>query len=296
MASRTEPRAAQTLRPGMTTAPDGARIGWWSVGDGPGLLVVHGSMQAGPSQRDLAALLVPGRTVHLLDRRGRGLSGPYPTGGVEPGAEVADVIAVARATGSTDVLGISSGAILTLRAALATSAIERIALFEPPVGVGGSIDVAALDRFDREYAAGELADAMLTAMRVAEMGPAFLRLVPRRLLRAATRRMLRRDDAQPPTEGVPHLRELATALPADLAIVRENDERAGDFADIAAQTRLLAGTRTRPYLRAAVDALGAEIPGARTVLLPGTDHGVTQNRQWRGRPELVAPSLAEFFT
>jgi hypothetical protein len=38
------------------------------------------------------------------------------------------------------------------------------------------------------------------------------------------------------------------------------------------------------------------LPGARTVLLPGTDHAVTQNRQWRGRPELVTPALREFFT
>jgi pimeloyl-ACP methyl ester carboxylesterase len=265
------------------------------VGDGPGLLVVHGSMQAGLSQHDLADLLAPGRTVHLLDRRGRGLSGPYPAGGVDPATEVADVVTVARTTGTTDVLGISSGAILTLRAALATSDIERIALFEPPIGVDGSIRPDLLDRFDREYASGALPDAMVTAMRAAEMGPAVLRFVPRRMLRAGTRRMLRRDDARAPMEGQPSLRELATALPADLAIVRQSDGRVGDFADIAAGAVVLAGTRTRPYLRVAADALGRVLPNARTVPLPGTDHGVTQNRQWRGRPELVAPTLVKFF-
>ena len=295
MAPHTEVGTVQPPRRGASTMPDGARIGWWSLGQGPGLLVVHGSMQAGLSQRDLADLLAPGRTVHLLDRRGRGLSGPYPEAGVDPVVEVQDVIAVARVTGSSDVLGISSGAILTLRAALAAPDIDRIALFEPPIGVDGSIRPAALDRFDREYAAGELADAMVTAMQLAEMGPALLRVAPRWLLRAGTRQMLRRDDARTPPDGLPRLRELATALPADLAVVRENIDRAADFADVAAGTLLLAGTRTRPYLRAAVDALGGVVPGARTVLLPGADHGVTQNRQWRGRPELLVPALVEFF-
>lgn len=295
MASPTGSRTAQPARPGSTTAADGARLGWRSVGTGRPLLVVHGSMQAGLSQVDLAELLVPGRTVHLLDRRGRGLSGAYPAAGVEPAAEVADVIAVARATGSREVLGISTGAILTLRAALAAPEIERIALFEPPIGVDGSIDLAPLDRFDHEYAAGNLADAMVTAMLLAEMGPTVLRRAPRWLLRAGTRRMLRRDDARPPTDGMPPLRELATALPADLAVVRDNADRTADFAAVPAAALLLAGSRTRPYLRAAVDALGSVLPRSRTVLLPGADHGATQNRRWRGRPELVAPALTEFF-
>jgi hypothetical protein len=94
---------------------------------------------------------------------------------------------------------------------------------------------------------------------------------------------------------VPHLRELALALPADLRIVADNADRAGDFAGLRARTALLAGSATRPYLRAAVDAVAAVIPGARTVVLTGTNHAATQNRDQYGRPERVAPVLAEFF-
>lgn len=282
-------------RPGAAVSADGTEIGWWSVGAGPGLLVVHGAMQSGLSQLDLAGLLADGRTVHLLDRRGRGRSAPYPAGGFDPSAEVADVVAVARATGSADVLGISSGAILTLRAGLVEPDLARLAVFEPPIAVGGSIRIDQLARFDREYAEGRLVDAMVTAMRAAEMGPGFLRFVPRRLLRAGTRWMLRRDDTRTLADGVPHVRQLATALPADLRIVKENAERAGDFADVRASTLLLAGTATRPYLRTAVDALAAVMPNVRSVPLPGTDHGATQNRDRYGKPEFVAPVLAESF-
>ena len=168
-------------------------------------------------------------------------------------------------------------------------------MFEPPIAVGGSIRIDQLARFDREYAEGRLVDAMVTAMRAAEMGPGFLRFVPRRLLRAGTRWMLRRDDTRTLADGVPHVRQLATALPADLRIVKENAERAGDFADVRASTLLLAGTATRPYLRTAVDALAAVMPIVGSVPLPGTDHGATQNRDRYGKPEFVAPVLAESF-
>jgi len=295
MTRETAAPPALAPRPGTGQSADGTRLGWWSVGSGPGLLVVHGAMQSGLSQLDLARELAGTRTVHLLDRRGRGCSGPWPDRGFDPSAEVADVIAAARATGSTDVLGVSSGAILALRAALADPGIERVAAFEPPIVVAGSIRMDQIERFGREYAEGRLVEAMVTAMRAAQMGPAFLRFVPRGLLRAVTGRMLRRDDATTPAVGVPHLRELARALPADMRIVAANAERAGDFAGLRARTALLAGSATRPYLRAAVDAVAAVIPGARTVVLTGTNHAATQNRDQYGRPERVAPVLAEFF-
>jgi hypothetical protein len=55
------------------------------------------------------------------------------------------------------------------------------------------------------------------------------------------------------------------------------------------------GTRTRPYLRDAVEAMAATIPGARRVSIPGADHRATQTRAEWGKPERVAPTLAEFF-
>ena len=73
--------ATMPLRPGTTTGRDGVDLGWTSLGQGPGLVIVHGSMQSGRSQLELAQLLAPHFTVHLLDRRGRGRSGPYPQHG-----------------------------------------------------------------------------------------------------------------------------------------------------------------------------------------------------------------------
>ena len=119
------------LRPGTTRTPDGTDLGWISLGQGPGLVIVHGSMQSARSQLDLGYLLSEHFTVHLLDRRGRGRSGPYAQDGSRTRAEVDDLAAVLDATAATNVLGISSGAIITLRAALSTPMVGKVAVFEP---------------------------------------------------------------------------------------------------------------------------------------------------------------------
>ncbi len=73
MSERVVPTRA-LLRLASTTTADGGPIGWWTLGHGPDLVVVHGAMQSGRSQWDLAALLADRHTVHLMDRRGRGAS------------------------------------------------------------------------------------------------------------------------------------------------------------------------------------------------------------------------------
>ncbi len=295
MIERAAPVSSHAPRPASTTTADGTSIGWWSLGEGPGLVVVHGSMQSGRSQLDLATSLADRHTVHLMDRRGRGLSAPAAAGPGPAPDEAHDVAAVLRATGSRDVFGVSSGGILALRAALSLPDVRRVGVFEPPISVGGSIRADLLDRFDRECAAGDLVDCMVTAMLAAEMGPPIMLRLPRWVLRSATRRLLARDDARDSSAAAPHVRELAEALPADLRIVRDNADSAGDFAGLRAQVLLLAGSRTRPYLHTAVDALAGVLPDARRLILPGTNHAATQNRDQWGAPDVVAPALAEFF-
>lgn len=53
----------------------GTTIGYRQVGSGPGLLLLHGGMQASQHYMRLAAALANSFTVYLPDRRGRGLSG-----------------------------------------------------------------------------------------------------------------------------------------------------------------------------------------------------------------------------
>ncbi|MBB6670387.1 alpha/beta fold hydrolase [Cohnella nanjingensis] len=61
---------------GFATSKDGTTIGYRQLGQGPGLVIVHGSMQAAQNFMGLAAALSNEFTVYIPDRRGRGLSGP----------------------------------------------------------------------------------------------------------------------------------------------------------------------------------------------------------------------------
>ncbi|MEF2979302.1 alpha/beta fold hydrolase [Subtercola sp. YIM 133946] len=265
-------------------ASDGTKLCLHSMGDGPGVVVLHGAMQSGLSHSELAGLLGPTFRVHLLDRRGRGGSGPLAA---NPSTvqEVDDVRAVLRATGAVRVFGVSSGAIVAGRVALADSAVERVALFEPPLSIGGSIKVELTSRVDAALDRNDLSRAMGIAMKAAEMGPPWMFGLPIPVLALASRPILRMSE----------MRRLAEALRADFAVVCENAERADDFAAILQPTLLIDGTSTRPYLRLAVETLAETIPGAQRVSLDKQGHSVTGNRAERGHPELVAPLLADFF-
>lgn len=271
------------LTTSTTSAADGTTLALHSIGAGADVVIVHGAMQSGVSQRDLATLLADRFRVHLLDRRGRGASGPLPTPPT-PGTAVADLRAVLDATGARCVMGVSSGALIAVRVALEDDRIERLVLFEPPLSVGGSIDLAGADQVVAAVAASNLARAAAIGMKVAEMGPAWMFGLPLPLLTLASRRMLRS----------PERRRMAEALPEDFAIVSANAERAPDFAAITAPTLLIDGTATRPYLRRAISTLAAIIPKSKHVELPGQWHSATQNSDEFGHPELVAPAVADF--
>lgn len=273
---------------------DGTTLGSWVLGQGPDLVVVHGAMQSAHSQLDLARLLAPHFRVHLMDRRGRGRSGAYPAT-VGTGVEVDDLLTVLDATDSRRVLGISSGALIAARVALATDRIERLALFEPPLAVAGSVPLERLGDVDDALRRDDLPTAMSVAMRVAEMGPPVFFRMPAPLLRAVSRRSLARDRKRPRSDARPALEALVRALRADFAIVREQADRATDFTAVRADTLLVAGTATRPYLRTAATTLAGAIPHSELVELPGTNHGVTQNHADYGRPERIAPHLLRFF-
>jgi pimeloyl-ACP methyl ester carboxylesterase len=118
------------------TSRDGTSIAFERVGAGPALIVVD----AAGNYRDFRPLRAPVEllsadfTVYVYDRRGRGGSTDTPPYAVE--REVDDLAAlIAEAGGSAFVYGMSSGSLLALHAAARGLAIDRLALFEPPIEV-----------------------------------------------------------------------------------------------------------------------------------------------------------------
>ena len=93
--------------------------------------------------------------VVLFDRRGRGASEP---GGEPHGLEreVDDVRALIDLTGAgTALVGHSFGGAVAMEAARVDQRISSIVVYEPAIGVGGSISEADIDRMDELLARGE---------------------------------------------------------------------------------------------------------------------------------------------
>jgi pimeloyl-ACP methyl ester carboxylesterase len=278
---------------GGVTSADGVTIGYRRLGAGPGVVVLHGAMQSAQSHLDLGRALAADFTVYLLDRRGRGLSGPFA---VDYGlhSEVEDLSAVLAATGARNVFGVSSGAIIALEAALALPGVAKAAIFEPPLLADQAAAAAVLARFDRELAAGDLPGAMVTAMLAAEMGPPIFARIPRPLLKKLTVLGMKQDDKNTADGYVP-MRMLGPLLHYDFQLSAEASGPADRFAGIRSDVLLLNGAKSPAFLRASVDRLAKVLPSARRVEFAGLDHNVASNADRGGKPEVVAQVLRDFF-
>jgi pimeloyl-ACP methyl ester carboxylesterase len=272
---------------------DGTTIGYRELGQGPGLVVLHGAMESSQSHMQLAQALADRYTVYLPDRRGRGMSGPYRKDHSVRN-DVEDMDAVLTKTGAHNVLGVSSGAIIWLQAALTLSAIHKAAIFEPPLLVDGSSPRAWLMRYDQEIAQGKIAAAMITGMKGAQMGPPMLNVIPRWLLERMTAMMMTSEEKKASGDEVT-MRMLAPTLHHDFSLVIEMEAALESFRAVRADVLLLGGSKSPAYLRAALDALEKVVPRAKRIELAGVGHEASGNSDRRGKPERVAQELRRFF-
>jgi pimeloyl-ACP methyl ester carboxylesterase len=278
---------------GFVTSADGTTVGHRRFGSGPGLVLLHGSMSSGAHHTELAQSLADAFTVYVPDRRGRGLSGPYAER--DPLAEeLEDLSALLTATDATHLWGLSSGAVIALHAARTMPAIAKVALFEPPLVPDRAPAAALLAEYDMEMASGRVGDAMVTAMRGAEMGPGWMRALPKPLL-ARLVAMGMNKEATKPAGPYPTMRELAPTLHADFAIVAASSGPLDDFRSIRADVLLMGGSKSQGFLKRALNDLSQTLPAARRIELEGLDHGASWNSDVRGHPEPVAQALRRFF-
>jgi pimeloyl-ACP methyl ester carboxylesterase len=119
------------------TSCDGTRIGWVSYGRGDPVLLVHGGGADHTRLEPFASLLSDRFSVHVVDRRGRSLSGDGHGYRIE--MEYDDIAVVAEALGdNVTVVGHSYGGAVAIGAATRTQAIGRVVAYEGWPAVDGS--------------------------------------------------------------------------------------------------------------------------------------------------------------
>lgn len=253
----------------MVISTDGTKLAVDRVGSGPAVVCVGGALNDRHSTAAVAAALT-GFTAYSYDRRGRGDSGDTQPYAVE--REIEDLAAVIEAAGgSALVYGMSSGAVLALRAAAAGLPITRLALFEPPLT--GAVPSAPAGppnyatRLAAALDAGRPGDAlglfMIDLMGMPEAAVAGMRQAPM----------------------WPALEALAPSLRYDAAVMGDNT--VPPVADLAVPVTVLTGTASPDWLRAIGPVVAAAVSHGDVRELPEQTHNVD--------PAVLAAALVEVF-
>jgi pimeloyl-ACP methyl ester carboxylesterase len=236
-----------------TSALDGTPIAYWRSGHGPALVLVHGMTADHTRWEGVLPLLDPHVTAYAMDRRGRGASGDQPDHSIE--AEAADVAAVveavAAATGTdVDLFGHSFGATCALEAALLTTRLRRLVIYEP--GLAVTTDELA-DRLAALLAQGRREDVVVTLLQEAGMTPEQVE-------------QARRSPSWPGRVAAAHtvVRECRAEQSYRLEPRR--------FAAVRVPALLLVGSESPPEITGESERLADAMPDARVVRLDGQGH------------------------
>jgi pimeloyl-ACP methyl ester carboxylesterase len=251
---------------------DGTPLAVWVEGEGPPLVLVHGSMCDHTAFDPLVAELRDTMTTFAMDRRGFGGSGDAPGYAIEREFEdVAAVVdAVAARTGRPVALwGHSYGAGCAMGGAALTGAVGRLVLYEPGLGIPDP--AGSIEEVEAALAAGDAETALLLVLAgivgMTDEEVASLRSGPR----------------------WPTMLASAPTVPRECRAEDGWTYRPGAFDGLSAPTLLLAGAESHPVLGEATDRALAAIPGARVEVVDGHAH-----LAYRSDPAMVAAVIREF--
>jgi pimeloyl-ACP methyl ester carboxylesterase len=236
---------------------DGTRLAVWVEGQGPPLVLVHGSLQDHTASGGFVEELRRAATTYSVDRRGFGASDDAPGYAIEREFEdVASVVddVAARAGSPVAVWGHSYGANCAMGGAARTDNVGRLVLYEPSLGV--TFPAGAIDSIERKVAAGDLEAALLELLvDIAGMTEGEL-------------------DAMRTSPYMLWAARVATVptLPRECRAEEGWVYGPGQFDGVAAPTLMLRGSESPAVMTEATEKAAAAIANARTQVLPGHGH------------------------
>lgn len=260
--------------PGLETvvSSDGTTIAFRRTGNGPPLVLLHGTGRDRSHWARVLPKLSRHATVFAIDRRGRGGSGDAV--GYEIEREVEDAIAVIEAIGApVFLLGHSYGAIIALEVAIRIDRLLGLVLYEPPFTAGTDrVPFDLADRIEVLLASGKREAALLAFLVDAARYPAMEITVQR----------ARRD--------WPSRLSTAHTLSRELRQVNRYTFDPVRFADSRVTCLLLLGSRSPDFFRHATEQIHKALPDSDLVLLPEQGHNAMDSA-----PALLSASVLSFF-
>jgi len=274
------------------SSKDGTRIGYRKMGNGPGLILLHGGANSSQNFMELGDCLWENFTVYIPDRRGRGLSGDFGEHyGME--REMEDLDALIKKTGAKNIFGLSSGALIALEAAL-NLPITKAAIYEPPLDIENNVlsIMTFMKRFDSEIAEGKIAAG--TATMIKEFGihfglPRMITKLPHFLLELTFRIFFNTERVKGDKVS---FKVLIPTFHYDYELVKEESGQVEKFRNLKAEVLLIGGTESPEFLKITMKKLKNTLPNVRQVEIKGLSH---TGPLVTGNPELVAEKLKDFF-
>jgi pimeloyl-ACP methyl ester carboxylesterase len=261
---------------------DGAQISYLSMGSGPAVIVIPGALSVAAGYAAFGRSLAEHFTVHIIERRGRGLSSPQ---GADYSIvkECEDVLALQSKTGASLLVGHSFGGLVALEVARNNPAFRKIAVYEPGVSIGGSIPMNWMPSYEKKLAEKKYLDAFVEF--TLGLGPERARNTPPWLMKLLVPLFLRSRE-----------RKLMFSLLAQT--LREHQEVARldssyeNYREIPADVLLMYGGKSdSKWVDISMKQLATVLPHSETKECPKLDHfGIDKKA-----PQEVARAVSEFF-
>jgi pimeloyl-ACP methyl ester carboxylesterase len=261
---------------------DGAEISYLSMGSGSSVLVIPGALSMAADYTTFASALAEHFTVHIIERRGRGLSSPQGDD-YSILKEREDVLALQQETGASLLVGHSFGGLVALEVARNNPLFTKIAVYEPGVSLDGSIPMHWMPGYEKKLAAKKYLDAFVEFSLA--VGPERARNTPPWLMKLLLPLFLNS-----------HERKLMLGLlPENL---REHQEVARldssyeNYREIPADVLLMYGGKSNvTWVDMSMERLAAILPRSETKEFPKLDHFGIDKRA----PREVAKAVSVYF-
>jgi pimeloyl-ACP methyl ester carboxylesterase len=276
----------------FVTSADGTKIHYRKTGAGQGVILVHGAMMYSDSFSRLAGLLADDFTVYIPDRCGRGLSEMHADHCLQKEGE--DIEALIDKTGTENIFGLSSGAVVTLQAALGNSRLKKVALYEPALLTDKSrrSQRKLAEGYRRAMAGLNYGKAFASIIKDTADEGSFIKRIPAFVLSPLMKGVIDKEAKNKTNEGQLSLKSLIWAMQYDLRLVGQSEALIDQIRAVKADVLLLGGEKSAFFLKEVLGELGSRLPRAQRVTFPKAGHTAAENH---GNPERVAAELKKFF-
>jgi pimeloyl-ACP methyl ester carboxylesterase len=271
------------MNTGRALSKDGTAVSYLSAGRGPAVIVLPGVLSMAADYAGFACAMGERFTVHVVERRGRGASGPQGSAYCIE-RECEDVLAVQDQTSASLLVGHSYGGLVALEVARSAAAFTKVAVYEPGVSIEGSMPTGWMPGYEEKLAKNKRLDAFVE-FTLADAPPPISKIPPRLMKMLAFLLFA----------VSPKYRPMLGLLEQNLREWREIARLDGsyeNYADIGAAVLLMYGGKSRSR---AVDLVAERLPTVISGLdqkeFPKLDHFGIE----RTAPGEVARAVGDFF-